>query len=250
MSKPHTFEVTTGVYCVMRRSYFTCSYLVATGDGLIAIDAGMKSTGSEMFSAIAEIGRTPRDVRAILLTHWHNDHAAGASQLASLSGADVYYSTAESPHLGGELASTGIRGRLSALVPETGPLVLLKGLLGNAPEQPVEATRFVKDGDVVEGFEVLETPGHTRGHLSFFHRPTRVLFAGDALAVINGRLRFMSRPVTEDLDAARASMQRCLALPIDSICPGHREPLMRNARAECSRMKAHLDANGHWPLFG
>jgi glyoxylase-like metal-dependent hydrolase (beta-lactamase superfamily II) len=250
MSKPSTFQVTTGVYCVMRRSYFTCSYLVEHAGGLVAIDAGMKSTGSEMLSAIAEIGRKPGDVRAILLTHWHNDHAAGASVLARMSGAEVYYSSAESQHLSREVASTGIRGRLSAVVPETGPLVLLKGLLGNAPEQPVEATRFVRDGDVVEGFEVLETPGHTRGHLSYYYRPLRVLFAGDALAVIDGRLRFMSRPVTEDLDAARASMGRCLSLPIDFICPGHREPLTRDAQAECERMRAHLDRNGHWPLFG
>lgn len=250
MSKPHTFEVTPGVYCVMRRSYFTCSYLVDGSEGLVAIDAGMKSTGSEMLSAIAEIGRKPTDVRAILLTHWHNDHAAGASMLARMSGADVHYSSAESPHLDGQLASAGVRGRLSALVPETGPLVLLKGLLGNAPEQPVEATRFVRDGDSVGGLDVVETPGHTRGHLSYYYRPLRVLFAGDALAVIKGRLRFMARPVTEDLDAARASMRRCLSLPIDFICPGHREPMTRDTRSECERVKAHLDSNGRWPLLG
>ena len=250
MSKPFTFEVTAGVYCVMRRSYFTCSYLAEEQDGLVAIDAGMKSTGSEMLSAIAEIGRKPSDVRAILLTHWHNDHAAGAGELARLSGAEVYYSRVEAPNLDRSAASTGIRGRLSAVIPETGPLVLFKGLLGNAPEQPVEATRFVRDGDVVEGFEVIQTPGHTRGHLSYYDRSRRVLFAGDALAVINGRLRFMSRPVTEDLGAARASMLRCLALPIDFICPGHREPMTRNTRSECERMLAHLSRGGRWPLLG
>jgi hypothetical protein len=40
--------------------------------------------------------------------------------------------------------------------------------------------------------------------------PERALFGGDALAVIDGRIRFMPRPVTLDLDAARRSMQRCL----------------------------------------
>ena len=86
MSRPYTFQVTDGVHCVMRRSYFTCSYIVTTGDGLVAIDAGMKSTGAEMLEAIKEIGRKPTDLKAILLTHWHNDHAAGASVLARLSG--------------------------------------------------------------------------------------------------------------------------------------------------------------------
>ncbi|HEX8916738.1 MAG TPA: MBL fold metallo-hydrolase [Humisphaera sp.] len=252
MSKPHTFQVVPGVWCVMRRSYFTCSYLVATADGgLAAVDAGMKSTGSEMFAAIDELGRTPADVRAVLLTHWHNDHAAGAAELAVASGADVFYSATEADHLTRRAASGGLRGRLSAAVPETGPLVLLKGLLGNAPQQAVEATRFVRDGDDVLGeFDVIDTPGHTAGHVSYHHRPTGTLFAGDALAVIAGRLRFMARPVTEDLVAARASMRRCLDRDIRAVCPGHREPMGRDAEAECRRMRHLLDAGARWPLLG
>lgn len=251
MSRPHTFQVVDGVYCVMRNSYFTCSYLVITPKGLVAVDAGMKSTGTEMLYAIEEIGRTPGDVRAILLTHWHNDHAAGASVLAELSGAHVYYSAAEAAHLTRQAASAGLRGRLSAMVPETGPLVLLKGLLGNAPQEPVEASRFVRGGEVVaDEFEVLDTPGHTGGHLSYYYRPRKVLFAGDALAVIGGRLRFMARPVTEDLAKARESMVRCLQLPIDFVCPGHREPLTENVSAECDRMRKHLLGGGRWPILG
>jgi glyoxylase-like metal-dependent hydrolase (beta-lactamase superfamily II) len=235
----------------MRRSYFTCSYLVETAAGLIAIDAGMKSTGTEMLHAIDSLKRPVTDVKAILLTHWHNDHAAGAGELAKLSGADVYYSATEADHLTRQTASTGIRGRLSAIIPETGPLVLFKGLLGNAPQQAVDATQFVRDGDVIAyDFEVIETPGHTAGHLSFYYRPQRVLFAGDALAVIHSRLRFMARPVTENLDEARRSMLRCLDRPIDFICPGHREPLMRNTAAECERMRSYLANGQRWPLFG
>lgn len=251
MSKPHTFRVTDGVYCVMRRSYFTCSYLVETPGGLVAVDAGMKSTGSEMLAAIAETGKTPADVRAVLLTHWHNDHAAGAAELARLAGADVFYSAREAGHLTRQTAATGLRGRLSAWVPETGPLVLLKGLLGNAPQQAVDATRLVRGGEVLaDEFDAIETPGHTSGHLSYYHRPTRTLFAGDALAVVGGRLRFMARPVTEDVPAARESMLRCLDLPIDFVCPGHREPLTRNVREECRRLRDHLEAGGRWPLLG
>jgi glyoxylase-like metal-dependent hydrolase (beta-lactamase superfamily II) len=251
---PYTFEVVPGVWCVLRRSYFTCSYLCATADGrLVAVDAGMKSSGSEMLAGLAELGRSPRDVRAVLLTHWHNDHAAGAAELARLAGgADVYYSSAEAGHLTRAVAAGGLRGRLSAAIPETGPLVLFKGLLGNAPQQAVEATRTAADGDrIVDGeFDVLATPGHTAGHLSYYHRPTRTLFAGDAVAVIGGRLRFMARPVTEDLAAARASMLKCLDRPIVAVCPGHREPLAAGVEPERQRMRAHLLAGGRWPLLG
>jgi glyoxylase-like metal-dependent hydrolase (beta-lactamase superfamily II) len=235
----------------MRKSYFTCSYLVDTDNGLFAIDAGMKSTGSEMLSAIVAIGRKPSDVRGILLTHWHNDHAAGASVLANMSGADVCYSGVEADHLTRRVASTGIRGRISAIVPETGPLVLLKGLLGNAPQQAVEATRFVHGGETLfDEFEAIDTPGHTAGHLSYYWRPGRVLFAGDALAVIRQRLRFMARPVTEDLASARASMIRLLGYDIAAVCPGHREPLHRNVREEVQRMRKYLAEDRRWPLLG
>jgi hypothetical protein len=45
-------------------------------------------------------------------------------------------------------------------------------------------------------------------------------------------------------------MVRCLELPIDLICPGHREPLVRNVHAECLRMRDYLRDGGKWPLFG
>ena len=250
MSKPRLFQVAEGVYCVMRRSYFTCSYLVERADGLIAIDAGMKSSGSEMLCAIDELGRSPRDVKAILLTHWHNDHAAGAAVLARLSGAEVYYSASEAKHMTRIAAATGLRGKLSAIIPESGPLVLLKGLLGNAPQQPVEASRFVTGGDVVSDFEVIDTPGHTVGHVSYYYRPQRVLFAGDAIAVVNQRLRFMARPTTEDLATARASMVRLMELPLEAVCPGHREPLTKRVSEECLRMRELLKHQENWPLFG
>ena len=49
---------------------------------------------------------------------------------------------------------------------------------------------FLQDGDAVscKGVEigVIHTPGHTPGHLSFYFAPEAMLFAGDALAVVNG----------------------------------------------------------------
>jgi glyoxylase-like metal-dependent hydrolase (beta-lactamase superfamily II) len=245
------FQVTDSVWCVRRPSYLTCSYAVATQDGVVLVDAGMDSSGADIQALIAAISRPEQSVRAVLLTHWHNDHAAGARAIQRQTGCPVFYHAGDEPWLSRTAARGGIRGWVAKRVPEWGVGVLLIGLLGEAVPNAVEAADHVVDGQIVAGgFEVVETPGHTPGHVSFYHRASRVLFAGDALAVIDGEVRFMARPVTLDLAEARRSMERCLSLDIQVLCPGHREPLTVGVATACDRMRRHLAAGGPWPYFG
>ncbi len=251
MIKPQVFPVTDNVYCIRRPSYFVCSYFVVTDKGVVLIDAGIKSNGSDVEYALSVAGKTVKDVRAILLTHWHNDHAAGASSVQSKSGARVYYHRNESPYFTRQTASTGIRAWLANLAPESGPFILLKGLLGSSIPCGVEASEFVKDGmQVEEDFFVIETHGHTEGHLCFFYKPKRILFAGDALAVVGNQIRFMARSTALDLDLCRESMKRCLEIEVDFLCPGHRKPLSKNLSVQRNKMLGYLNNNGKWPLFG
>jgi glyoxylase-like metal-dependent hydrolase (beta-lactamase superfamily II) len=136
-------------------------------------------------------------------------------------------------------------------VPEEGVLVLLRGLLEGAAPEPVRATNLVKDGDILEGaFRVLATPGHTQGHVAYVHEPTHTLFCGDALAVVEDKLRLMARPVTPDLNAAKLAALRCLREPVQFICPGHRRPLVENVSKECRRLETYLEGGGRWPWLG
>lgn len=247
------FPVTSDVWCLRRRSYLTCSYLVRTPiGGIVLIDAGMDSSGRDLEVALSRAFRaTPADVKSVLLTHWHNDHAAGARAIQERAGARVYYHLGDEPELTRATASRGARGWLSERVPELGPLVLLKGLLGEATPRAIAADHPVTDGDMIDDcFEVIETPGHTPGHLSYYYRPERILFAGDALAVIGNRVRFMARPVTPNLLLARVSMLKCLTRPIDHLCPGHRRPLSEQVDARCDEMRRRLAARTSWPLLG
>ena len=236
----------------MRRpSYLACSYLTRFDGNLVSIDAGMDSGGADLFSAIASLGFSANELKAVLLTHWHNDHAAGAAAMQSRLNVPVYYSAIEAPFMTRQTAKLGLRGWLGEKVPELGVLVLLRGLLEEAPPAAVKAQSLLADGDsVAGGFRVIASGGHTEGHVAYFHTQSRVLFCGDAMAVVRGRLQFMSRPGTLDQAAARASVVKCLDLKPKFVCPGHRGPLTENVDSEVERFRALAKSDAPWPLLG
>jgi len=71
-------RISDSIMCVRRASYQTCSYIVRMSAGLVLLDAGMSSDGADVHAGLTELNAHTTDIRAILLTHWHNDHAAGA----------------------------------------------------------------------------------------------------------------------------------------------------------------------------
>ncbi|MEO5858681.1 MAG: MBL fold metallo-hydrolase [Pyrinomonadaceae bacterium] len=228
-----------------------CCYLVRTQNGVVLIDAGM-STDAEYLLSICETSFGPdARITAILLTHWHNDHSAGTADVAFRTAAPVYFNEIEYPYFSGVTKRGGAGSAIADRIPEIGPFVLLKGLLGNSVPRPVEPTGFVRDGEEVLGeFLVIETPGHTGGHTSYFHRPTGALFTGDALAVVGKKLRLMSSFVTPDKSRALESAIRCLDRDVTLICPGHRYPLTEGVGHERSRFLELLSTRDSWPLFG
>jgi glyoxylase-like metal-dependent hydrolase (beta-lactamase superfamily II) len=211
----------------------------------------MDSAAVDFLEGLAAIRIEPSALKCVFLTHWHNDHSAGAAYLKKNFGTPVYYSPAEKPYLTRETAKHGLRTWLGSRVPEEGPLVLIRGLLEEAAPAAVIADYLVRDGeDLPGGFRVFATDGHTPGHVAYFHQPTRALFCGDALAVVDDRLRLMARPVTPDLHAARIAAMRCVEEDARVMCPGHRGPLTKNVTEERARMRAQLESGAAWPLLG
>lgn len=211
----------------------------------------MDSRAVDVFQAMEALGIPAQQLHAVLLTHWHNDHAAGAAELKSRLGLSVYYALEDAPFFTRATAAHGLRAWLGQKIPELGVLVLLRGLLEEAPPRAVTADSFVQDGDLLAGeFRAFATPGHTPGHMAYFHESTRALFCGDALAVVNNHVRLMARPVTPNLQAARKSALRCLDLAPKFICPGHRAPLTANVAEEVTRLRGFLTSTELWPLFG
>jgi glyoxylase-like metal-dependent hydrolase (beta-lactamase superfamily II) len=96
------------------------------------------------------------------------------------------------------------------------------------PPHPV--ARALHEGDEVAGFVVLETPGHTRGHISFWRESDRVLILGDVLVNMNliTGITGLHEPLafaTPDPARNRESILRIAALEPSLVCFGHGPPL-------------------------
>ncbi len=196
----------------------TRSYIV--GEGRVAIiDPGPADPTHLEALAAAIRGET---VMAVLVTHAHRDHSAGARLLADRVGAPVLAHgdpiAARSP-LMARLAESAWIGGGEGLDPDFRPDTL------------------IRDGDMIsaEGWELraLHTPGHLADHLSF--QWGAAIFSGD-LAM--GWASTLISPPDGDLAAFRRSISRLRQLASRRLYPGHGAPV-----DDPGRLLAHLVAH-------
>ncbi len=155
---------------------FVNAYFIQNADGeFVLVDAGLRPVVGQLQGAAVELGRPPV---AIVLTHGHIDHVGGAGELARAWNVPVYAGRLERPFLTGmDLYPPGdptVGGALAQVSRFLPPQKFdLSDVLETLPD----------DGqlDVLGGWQVIQTPGHSPGHVSLWHEDDRVLLAGDAL---------------------------------------------------------------------
>lgn len=206
----------------------TCNvYLIDEPDGLTLIDAGLPGAWKRILPAIQAIGRSPSDVRHILITHQHLDHVGSLFQLAQATGAETWAHPIDTPAIEGrgprEIASglPGAAMRL-AILPRTRPNPITHQVRGGA-------TIPVLTGE--GGLQVVETFGHTMGHISFYLPGRKLLIAGDAVSSSRGRLVPPPSMFNKDTAMALESMRHLATLDIDACLTGHGGPVLSGARA-------------------
>ncbi len=213
-------------------------YAIVDPDGITLIDAGLPPAPQKIARQLAVHGYQITDVKRILITHAHADHVGGLPELRRMSGARVFASALEMPM---------VEGREMPVYPPRASIPLSARWMARdaelLPGAPVDVR--LDDGDtipdVLGGLQALLTPGHTPGHLVFWHPQRRLLFCGDVVLNLWGRqLPFAA--FTPDMAANIASVQRIAALEPDVICFGHGNPLVKNAAASLRRFAA---AVGH-----
>jgi glyoxylase-like metal-dependent hydrolase (beta-lactamase superfamily II) len=191
-------------------------YLIVDADGLTLIDAGMDRRAAKILDAIARLGYSPADLQRIVITHADGDHAGGLAALKAASGARVLASPVEAAALEA--------GRASRELKVPAPIRWLLALAPWFKIVPVPIEERVGDGQVLPalgGLRVVETPGHTPGHISLYAPAAGILFAGDSLISRNGRLHLPRAALNWDQRRAMESAQAQAALRPRIVCPAH-----------------------------
>lgn len=188
--------------------------------GLTIIDAGMPGAASRILQLVQDLGRSPQDVRHILITHADTDHVGGLKPLADATGATVYASAEASQYMMRRCSPPHLRL----------PFRAFAAVINFFSRRAVPVGHQVSDGELLAiagGIQVIRTPGHTPDHVSYYWEREKVLFAGDLLNNRSG-LKLTPKPITWDKEAARQSARKVLALEPVVIGTGH-GPIWRAA---------------------
>jgi glyoxylase-like metal-dependent hydrolase (beta-lactamase superfamily II) len=166
-------------------------FVVGHDGGVVLVDTCTPGSSEAIGSALARVGAAWADVIDIVLTHRHFDHVGGLAESMELaSGANVWAGARDAP----EILMSGDR-----------------------------VARSLSEGDRVGDLRVLDTPGHTPGHISLLHEGASLLFIGDLIGSSDGALSLGPAAFTADPDLSMQSLGRMVDLKPDRIMFSHGE---------------------------
>src|SRR5579859_5204452 len=160
-------------------------YLIADPDGLTLIDTSIAPSGPKILRQLEQAGHKPTDVKRILITHAHPDHVGGLHTVQSATGAEVMASAPEQQVIEGKIPIPMVKDRS-----QLSGINRLIRMPTTWVKPPTTVMRVLNDGDVIEGvmdgLQVVATPGHAPGHISFWQPDKRLLICGDVIFHLRG----------------------------------------------------------------
>lgn len=201
----------------LTRLHFVNAFLVREEDGFTLVDTTMGGGAADALIAAAE--QAGGTIRRIALTHGHGDHVGGLDGLKERLDGSV------------EVLMPELDARIHA-----GEQVVEGKLPGSWPKIRTVPDVLLSHGDTVGSLEVVASPGHTPGHVSFFDRRDGTLIAGDVFtaygSVVVSNYLYPRFPLAamatwdkaKDLDSARVLRALDPAVLVVGHGPAHRDP--------------------------
>jgi glyoxylase-like metal-dependent hydrolase (beta-lactamase superfamily II) len=183
---------------------FVSAYILYRAGEAALVDTGVAGSADAIEAALIEVGLDWEAVGHVILTHKHPDHVGSIDVvLARAPGAAVYAGAPDIPSIA------------AAMEP-----------------QPVG------NGDLVFDLEVIETPGHTAGHISVLDGVAGILVAGDALNGASGGIDGPNPEFSENMTVALESVRKLAGFTFEVALFGHGDPLFEGASAAVAELAA------------
>jgi glyoxylase-like metal-dependent hydrolase (beta-lactamase superfamily II) len=182
------------------------AYVLARRGEATIVDTGVGGSEGAIEAGLAALDLKWIDVSNVVVTHLHPDHQGSLPAVMDLA-----------PGATGYAGAADIAGITS----------------------PRKLTA-VGDGDRVFDLRIIETPGHTPGHISVLDEAGGLLVAGDALNGANGTLVGANPDFTSDLVTAGESVKKLATFSFETVVFGHGEPVGENASQQLLELASQI----------
>lgn len=178
-----------------------CSNIYVLGkEEATIVDTGVGNRANPIFPQLAELGVMPENIKQVIITHAHHDHAMGAFLILEQANPRVFVHEDDTKYIASSFG---------------------------------EALVKVVEGDIIDtaigSFMVYLTPGHTNGSMCLYNVEKKILISGDTVFPDGYYGRYDGE--SGSLDAMINSLKKLTELDCEIMLPGHGSPVFQDANS-------------------
>ena len=201
--------VLSGVYLIIGEGL--CSNIYVIGDdNFTIVDTGVGNYVNPLWPQLEELKVTPGNLKRVVLTHAHHDHAMGVYLILEKAEPKIFVHKYDTQYISSSLGSNLVK---------------------------------IEDDDVIETglgpLKVVWTPGHTKGSICLFSENKHILFSGDTVFPDGYYGRYDG--ASGSFNSIIESLRKLTDLNIDTLLPGHGRPIIQEANKHI--LKAYRNAS-------